>query len=100
MGFIILYISVYIIFSIGTFIVYAFLKEMGFWSYIYEEAYTHPKFDTIITIIGDVFYGIGISIIASVGFAYYSSTIFAFKAMVYGIIMIIMGSTIKEYFKG
>ena len=96
---IVLTVSLYMMFSIGTFIVYAFLKEVGAISGFIELTYTHPHFDKVLVIVGDILFGLGVGLIGSVAFYYYQAGVIVFKALVYGIIMIIMGSTLKEYFK-
>jgi len=96
---IVLYYSQIVIFSVGTFIVYELFRELGFWTWIVEVIYTSPKFDNIITIIGDTIFGVAIGVLSSVGFYYYTDSIIAYKVIIYAIIALIIGSTLKEYFR-
>ena len=58
--------SIYLIFIIGTFIVYQLLKLLYFWNWLIEIIYTHPKCDVTFFIIGDIIFAIGTGVVASV----------------------------------
>ena len=91
--------SLFAVFTAGTFIVYELLKEIGFWEWIIEAAYTHPKFDKIMFIVGDAILAVGTGVVASVSYAYFVNSVFYIRAGIYGTIVIAIGATLKEYFK-
>ena len=86
-----------IIFSIGFFIVFELLKEFGFFQYIYEIFYTHPKFDKYIRIFGDLIVGVSISIVGAAVYQYFINSVIMYYALTFGIIWILIGSIMKEY---
>ena len=92
-------LSIYSMFIIGTFIVYELLKTLGFWNWTIEATYTHPKFDLVFFIIGDILFAIGTGVIASAAYSYFVKGAFYLNAAIYGIITITLGSIFKEYFK-
>lgn len=99
MEILIINISLKSIFFIGTFIVYELLKSLGFWNLVIESTYTHPKFNIAFFIIGDMLFAIGTGVVASVSYSYLAENTLHIKALVYGIISLIIGSIFKEYFK-
>jgi hypothetical protein len=61
--------------------------------------YTHPIFDKVIRIIGDIIMGISISVVGAVIYQWFIEAIIAYYALFFGIIWIAFGAFLKEYKK-
>lgn len=77
------------------------LRKVGFWTFFYESIVTHPKYDGIARIVGEVFKDIGVSVIGAVIFAVFTTLGTASNgalalATVFGLWLIIAGALLRE----
>ncbi len=78
-------------------ILFILLDELDVPRHIYEELYTNPKTKKIVKIIGDIFYMIGGSIMASVVYALLATSIdFNAAAFTAGLILTAFGAYLKR----
>ena len=73
------------------------LDEMDVPRHIYEELYTNPKTENIVKIIGDIFYMVGGSIMASVVYALMATSV-GFNAATFaaGFALTALGAYLKR----
>lgn len=64
-------LTIFVTLTIAIFalIVLLLLRELGILAFLYEYTVTHPSIDSLIRIVGDASYGIGISLVGAVLFA-------------------------------
>lgn len=92
-------ISIIITFSIGFFIVYELLKQLGFYRLVFEIIYTHPQFDRLVRVFGLTAEGIAISVVGAAVYQWFLDGKIIYSAFLFGIMWIIFGAILKEYGK-
>lgn len=79
------------------FIILLLLRELGVLRHVYEELYTHPNTREIIVIIGDIFYMVGGSIMASVVYAFVATVVgFSYGAFAFGLAFTVVGAYLRR----
>ena len=73
-----------------------FLRELGLPRYLYEQLYTHPKTRVLISIFGDIIYGIGMSVDAAVIYAYFVEESFYLTAFIVGLAFCSVGAYLRK----
>ncbi|MGE4517774.1 MAG: hypothetical protein AB7D96_13035 [Arcobacteraceae bacterium] len=91
----ILKLSIFLTFSIFTFIVYELFRQLEVFLWIR----THPQFDKFIRILGATIEGVSISVVGAAVYQWFLDDKIMYYALFFGTIWILIGAMLKNYKK-